>query len=102
MSWGPSVLLIFKISKWLRSPRKSLAGLKVPTPSAQTNSTQQRQNQPELATIAYRSRAVKPFSEEQLHDLMVDAQVNNRKSGLTGLLIYDEGKFFQWIEGHPD
>jgi len=79
----------------------SLAGLNVPNPLTQTNSAQQH-NRPELATIAYRSRAVKPFSEEQLHDLMVDAQVNNRKSGLTGLLIYDEGKFFQWIEGHPD
>ena len=80
----------------------TLAGLKVHHPSAQINSTHKRQTRPELATIAYRSRAVKPFSEEQLHDLMIGSQINNRKAGLTGLLIYDEGRFFQWIEGHPD
>ena len=57
---------------------------------------------PHLATIAYRSKAIAPLSEGQLHDLLQTCRANNRKSGLTGLLIYDEGKFFQWLEGHPD
>ncbi len=79
----------------------SLAGFDVPTPS-RTLDAATRLQQPKLATIAYRSKAVTPFSEGQLHDLLVTSQANNRKAGLTGLLIYDEGKFFQWIEGEPD
>ncbi|MBC7610237.1 MAG: BLUF domain-containing protein [Polaromonas sp.] len=58
--------------------------------------------QPKLATIAYRSKATAPFCEGQLHELLITSQANKRESGLTGLLIYDEGKFFQWIEGDPD
>ncbi len=79
----------------------SLAGFDVQTPSRTLDAATQLQ-QPKLATIAYRSKAVAPFSEGQLHDLQVTSQANNRKAGLTGLLIYDEGKFFQWIEGEPD
>jgi hypothetical protein len=60
------------------------------------------QQQPGLATLAYRSRATELFSEEQLQQLLISSQANNHKSGLTGLLLYDEGRFFQWIEGRPD
>ena len=59
--------------------------------------------QPEvLATIAYRSRAVHPFSELQLAQLLEPAREYNHANGLTGLLVYDEGRFFQWIEGSPN
>ncbi len=60
------------------------------------------QQQTGLATLAYRSRATEPFSEEQLQQLLIASQANNHKTGLTGLLLYDEGRFFQWIEGQPD
>ena len=79
----------------------SMAGFDVDQPSRTTSAASQLQ-QPKLATIAYRSKAIAPLSEGQLHDLLVTSQANNRRSGLTGLLIYDEGQFFQWIEGEPD
>ncbi len=78
-----------------------MAGFDVAQPSRTTIAASQLHS-PKLATIAYRSKAIAPLSEVQLHDLLVTSQVNNRKSGLTGLLIYDEGQFFQWIEGEPD
>ena len=56
----------------------------------------------QLATISYRSRAVHPFSELQLSQLLESARKYNRANGLTGLLVYDEGRFFQWIEGSPE
>lgn len=56
----------------------------------------------QLATISYRSRAVAPFSELQLAELLESARKHNQANDLTGLLVYDEGRFFQWIEGHPD
>ena len=79
----------------------SMAGFDV-AQSSRTMSAASQLQQPKLATIAYRSKAIAPLSEGQLHDLLITSRVNNRKSGLTGLLIYDEGKFFQWIEGDPD
>ena len=79
----------------------SMAGFDVAQPSRTTTAASQLQ-QPKLATIAYRSKAIASLSEGQLHDLLVTSQANNRRSGLTGLLIYDEGQFFQWIEGEPE
>ena len=79
----------------------SMAGFDVAQPSSTIRAAGQLHT-PKLATIAYRSKAIAPLSECQLHDLLLTSQTNNRKSGLTGLLIYDEGKFFQWIEGEPD
>ncbi len=69
------------------------------TPSGGSDVLQQQAG---LATLAYRSRATEPFSEEQLEQLLISSQTNNHKSGLTGLLLYDQGRFFQWIEGQPD
>ncbi len=79
----------------------STAVFDVAQPSKNPSAASQLQ-QPKLATLAYRSKATASLSEGQLHDLLVTSQANNRKSGLTGLLIYDEGQFFQWIEGEPD
>ncbi len=56
----------------------------------------------QLATISYRSRAVHLFSELQLAQLLESAREYNRANSLTGLLVYDEGRFFQWIEGSPE
>ena len=77
----------------------SLAEFDRVTPHQGADTAQRR---PALATLAYRSRASEPFSEAQLQELLVSSQANNHKSGLTGLLLYDEGRFFQWIEGHPE
>jgi methanogenic corrinoid protein MtbC1 len=37
-----------------------------------------------------------------LHDLTLTAQVRNEREGITGLLLYDEGRFFQWLEGSAE
>ena len=52
-----------------------------------------------LASLAYRSRALSPLSEMALYRLLRTAQARNRAEGLTGLLVYDKGYFFQWLEG---
>jgi Sensors of blue-light using FAD len=52
-----------------------------------------------LSTLVYRSRAACAFSEAELHTLLQVAQARNRAESVTGLLIYDEGCFFQWLEG---
>lgn len=52
-----------------------------------------------LSSLTYQSRAVTPMSEQSLHLLLESAQARNKAGDITGLLIYDEGRFFQCLEG---
>jgi hypothetical protein len=52
-----------------------------------------------LSAIVYRSRAVQPLSGTELHWLTQVAQSRNRTEAITGLVVYDEGCFYQWLEG---
>lgn len=52
-----------------------------------------------LSTLTYQSRAVRPLSEAELHMLLQTAQARNKAANITGLLIYDSGRFFQCLEG---
>jgi hypothetical protein len=49
--------------------------------------------------LAYRSRALVRPSERELEGILRKAQERNRAERLSGLLIYDQGCFFQWLEG---
>lgn len=53
----------------------------------------------QIEALAYRSRPVGHFSLADLDELLRSAQHRNRSEGLTGLLIYDRGFIFQWLEG---
>ncbi len=52
-----------------------------------------------LSSLVYQSQAVAPMSEPELQRLISNSQARNRKEGVTGLLIYDQGRFLQWLEG---
>jgi hypothetical protein len=54
---------------------------------------------PPLATVVYSSRAVTPFSDPELQTLMQTAQARNHQEGVTGVVLYDNNRFFQWLEG---
>ena len=53
----------------------------------------------DLSMLAYRSIAVAPPTDVALQQLLNDARSRNRAQGLTGVLIYDRGAYFQWLEG---
>lgn len=55
--------------------------------------------EPGLVSLKYRSHAVQPMSTEALRTLEHEADSRNRAEGLTGVMIYDDGHFFQWLEG---
>jgi len=55
-----------------------------------------------LSTVVYRSRSAAPLSESGLLQLVEAAQRRNRAESVTGLLIYDDGRFMQWLEGPAD
>ena len=52
-----------------------------------------------LSTVVYRSRAVRALSPAELHDLTRVAQARNSREAVTGLMLYDNKNFFQWLEG---
>ena len=55
-----------------------------------------------LSTVVYRSRAVKALSPAQLHDLTRTSQARNGREAVTGLMLYDDHHFYQWLEGPVD
>lgn len=52
-----------------------------------------------LIQLIYISRAVTPFSHDQLVELLEFSRVRNARDGLTGLLVYHHGSFMQALEG---
>lgn len=57
---------------------------------------------PSLANVVYRSRAVRPLSDPELQDLTQTAQTRNHHERVTGVMLYDDSHFFQWLEGPPE
>jgi Sensors of blue-light using FAD len=56
----------------------------------------------ELIQCIYTSAGTRPFEPAELTDLLAKARSNNERSGLTGMLLYVDGSFFQVLEGAPD
>jgi len=54
-----------------------------------------------LARVVYRSRAVRSVSPPELHELTAFSQARNSRESITGLMLYDDSNFFQWLEGPP-
>lgn len=52
-----------------------------------------------LTQIAYASAATEPFPPDRLADLLRVARQKNAAAGVTGMLLYLNGSFFQVIEG---
>ena len=52
-----------------------------------------------LSTIVYHSKASVEFSELDLLYLLAGSRARNRAEGVTGVLVFDRGAFFQWLEG---
>jgi Sensors of blue-light using FAD len=55
-----------------------------------------------FASLAYRSRARVPQDEQSLNRLIEGSQLRNQAQAITGQLVYDDQRFFQWLEGPAD
>jgi hypothetical protein len=49
--------------------------------------------------LVYVSSAVNLFSEQELTELLTKARLNNQALGITGMLLYKDGNFMQFLEG---
>lgn len=53
----------------------------------------------DLTRVIYCSRAVHPMPDPALLGLTRAAQARNGREAITGLVLYDQARFFQWLEG---
>ncbi|MDJ0754649.1 MAG: BLUF domain-containing protein [Ardenticatenaceae bacterium] len=49
--------------------------------------------------LVYSSSATELLTEEQLLELLHQSRIYNEKVGITGMLLYKDGNFFQVLEG---
>lgn len=56
---------------------------------------------PDLIHCIYASAATRQFAAAELTTLLQAARQHNDSAGLTGILLYTEGSFFQVLEGAP-
>jgi hypothetical protein len=77
-----------------------VAGLKKPGHSADSvvMSTSEK-TLGELGYLTYSSSAVQRFSQAELKKLLEISRHNNSLRGVTGMLLYREGQFLQYLEG---
>ena len=52
-----------------------------------------------MLSIVYSSKASEAFDEGQLVDVLLRSRRNNKRLGLSGMLLYRDGHFLQVIEG---
>lgn len=57
------------------------------------------QTEETLIHCIYASAASREFTPEELDELLVVARRNNEALGVTGMLLYEKGSFFQILEG---
>ncbi|MEM6856785.1 MAG: BLUF domain-containing protein [Pseudomonadota bacterium] len=54
-----------------------------------------------IGSLTYQSVAAKPPTDAELDDLVIKARARNHSLGVTGMLLYEDGKFLQTLEGPP-
>ena len=55
-----------------------------------------------LIHLIYCSAAPRPLGRDELRTMLTGARCHNELHGITGMLLYAEGTFFQVLEGAPD
>ena len=56
---------------------------------------------PTLETFVYCSRAAEAIDDDEVGRIIEWSQRRNVDRGITGVLVFGSGVFFQWIEGPP-
>jgi hypothetical protein len=75
------------------NPLKVLPGLTVPPAKAMTPP-------PEVHSLVYASASVAPMKPPELTRLLLKARENNKRLGLSGMLVHQRGSFLQTLEGN--
>jgi hypothetical protein len=63
------------------------------------NSANTVANSQTVRCLAYYSRGVRHFENAELQEILQRSRFNNSRVGVTGMLVYVKGRFFQLLEG---
>jgi hypothetical protein len=63
------------------------------------NSVRRKRLLMDLVSVVYTSCATKRMTADEIDRLLIDARAKNDTSGITGVLLYGGGRFFQYFEG---
>lgn len=55
-----------------------------------------------IGCLTYQSKASTQPSEAELNELVANARMRNQSVGVTGMLLYEDGRFLQTLEGPPE
>jgi len=55
-----------------------------------------------IGCLTYQSHALSAPSDEELSGLVEQARVRNSRHGVTGMLLYEDGRYLQTLEGPPE
>lgn len=55
-----------------------------------------------LYSVVYSSMATEPFDDAQLEALLAHSRAANGRDEITGMLLYNKGRFIQFLEGPED
>lgn len=73
----------------------------MPTDATPGSPTPGSPTQDWVGSIFYRSKAVKPPTPTELEAIVSEAQARNSRLGITGMLLYENGRYVQTLEGPP-
>lgn len=54
-----------------------------------------------IGCLTYQSQATVPPSKDELDAIVSQARVRNQANGVTGMLLYEDGRYLQTLEGPP-
>ena len=72
------------------------------TPAARSGTVPSAPCRGMLSRLVYRSRAVAHLDPPALQMLAAVSQARNSREHITGLMLFDDSRFYQWLEGPPD
>lgn len=52
--------------------------------------------------LVYMSRPTREMGDDEIEDLLRRAKKNNDRNGITGILIHDRKRYYQYLEGEED
>lgn len=55
-----------------------------------------------LIHLIYSSAATKHFTDNEMVQLLIKSRAKNARLGITGMLLFENGSFFQILEGSPE
>ena len=75
---------------------------RISTPAARSGSAAGAAHNGMLSRLIYRSRAARHLAPPDLRVLAAASQARNSREDITGLMLFDDSRFYQWLEGPPD